>query len=308
VAYRLHSGGAEGGRGADGGAVSRRNPPDGAILGYYLQSAPTTPVTLTILDSAGRAVRTFQSADAGLQGSAAGSGVRRNSSLLPAAHGMNRFVWDLRLDPPTGVPGAIYQEGSSLQGVLVMPGTYTLKLDVEGKSLTAPLELKLDPDVTTGPEDLQKQFDLAKKISDAISETHQAVNYLRAIDAQIGTLEHRMLTGSMKDQVLSTAKATDRDALAIEDALYQINKSAEKDSFNYGGRLNDMLIGLEAAVERADTAPTRQMYEVFDYLDSELQTQLQRRDNLNRTEIPALNKILRESGVLYVGALEVSSR
>ena len=69
-----------------------------------------------------------------------------------------------------------------------------------------------------------------------------------------------------------------------------------------------MLIGLEAAVERADTAPTHQMYEVFDYLDRELQTQLQRRDNLNSTEIPALNKILRESGVPYVGALEVSSR
>jgi photosystem II stability/assembly factor-like uncharacterized protein len=160
VAYRLHSRGGEGGRGADGGVVSGTNPPDGATLDYYLQSAPTTPVTLTIMDSAGlafRTFRTFRSADADLQSPAAGSGARRNSSLLPTARGMNRFVWDLRLDPPTGVPGAIYQEGSSLQGVLVMPGTYTVKLDVEGKSMTAPLELKLDPDVRTRPEDLQKQ-------------------------------------------------------------------------------------------------------------------------------------------------------
>lgn len=301
VAYRLHSGGGEGGRGADGGAVAGMNPPDGAILDYYLQSAPTTPITLTITNSVGHVVRTFRSAEGDSLGTVSGSGGRRNSSGLPAARGMNRFVWNLRLDPPTGVPGAIYQEGSHLQGVMVMPGTYAVKLDVNGKSLTASLQVKLDPDVTTGPGDIQKQFDLAKKISDAISETHQTVNYLRSLHAQIGALEQRNFTGSIREQVLSAATATDRDVLAVEDALYQINKSAEKDSFNYGGRLNDMLIGLEAAVERADTAPTQQMYEVFDMLNHELQAELQRTDELSRTEIPALNKMVRDSGAPYVG-------
>ena len=70
---------------------------------------------------------------------------------LPVAAGLNRFVWDLRLDPPVGVPGAIYQEGSHLEGVFVVPGTYTLKLSVDGKQLKAPLEVKIGPDVTVAP-------------------------------------------------------------------------------------------------------------------------------------------------------------
>jgi len=44
---------------------------------------------------------------------------------------------------------------------------------------------------------------------------------------------------------------------AVEDSLFQIHKSAEKDSFNYGGRLNDMFIALHDYVEQGGCCSDR---------------------------------------------------
>ena len=224
--------------------------------------------------------------------------------VLPVSSGLNRFIWDLRLNPPTGVPGAVYQEGSRLQGVLVVPGEYTVKLDVDGETQTVPLRVELNPGVKTSSADLQQQFDLATKISDRISETHETVNSMRELRKQIEALEDRNLAVQDREQILSAAKAVDQTALAVETALFQVQKTAEKDSFNYGGRLNDMFIGLEAAVERADTAPTQQMYDVYDYLDQQLQAQLKLRTEIMNTQIPALNKLLHSGDVPFIYVMQ----
>jgi photosystem II stability/assembly factor-like uncharacterized protein len=302
VAYRLQAGGRAEGGGTEAGAVTGANPPNGAIIDYYLKAAPANPISLTILDSAGRTVRKFRSVAGTPAQPASGKEMRSGTPAIPAAPGLNRFVWDLRLDPPTGVPGAIYQEGTHLQGVLVMPGMYTLKLDVEGKTLTGRLQVKINPDVKTTQEDLQRQFDLASKISNSISEAHETVNYIRGVHLQIEALERRSFDTGNKEQILHSAARLDRKALTVEDALFQMNKTAEKDSFNYGGRLNDMLIGLQSAVEHADTAPTQQMYDVFDYLNGELEIQLRRRDEITKTDIPALNKMIHDSNVPFLSS------
>jgi photosystem II stability/assembly factor-like uncharacterized protein len=307
VVYRAHfgSGEEEGGNpgGEQAGAVVGANPPDGAPIDYYLKAAVATPISITITDSKGHVVRTFRSAAESIPPLKNLPG----SSTLPAARGLNRFVWDLRLDPPTGIPAAIYQEGSHLQGVFVLPGEYVVKLSAEGKTLTVPLQVKMSPDVKTSAEDLQRQFDLATKINNRISEAHETVSYIRSVHKEIEELENRKLDPANREQVLAAAKGLDRDALAVEDALYQMNKTGEKDSFNYGGRLNDMLIGLEAAVERADTAPTQQMYDVFNYLDHELQVQLQQKDKITNVEIPAMNKLLHEGNVPFIEVSQVVS-
>jgi photosystem II stability/assembly factor-like uncharacterized protein len=302
AAYRIRSGGGGGGSGADAGTLVGSNPPGGAIIDYYLKSAPTDKIGLEILDGSGTVIRKFTGSP---QAAANPEGRRRAESEatpLPVAAGLNRFVWDLRLDPPSGVPGAIYQEGSRLEGVFVTPGTYTVKLTVNGKDLQAPLQVKIDPDVTVSPEDLQKQFDLAKKISARVSQAHETVNSIRAIHTELQGLQTQLSDAPGAEDVRTAAKAVDQKMTAVEDALFQINKTAEKDSFNYGGRLNDMLIALQSAVERADAAPTQQTYDVFDYLDRELQQQLSQWNIVMTVDLPALNKLIRDKEVPFISA------
>ncbi|SPE35992.1 conserved exported hypothetical protein [Candidatus Sulfopaludibacter sp. SbA6] len=131
-----------------------KNPPDGAILYYYLKSAG--PVTLEVLDSAGKLVRRFASTD---KGEPADPQLDvptywiRPFQPLSAEAGMHRFIWDLH-GPPSHGSGrrgdeppisAIYQDTPLAQGEWMPPGRYTVKLTAGGHSYTQSLEVKSDP-------------------------------------------------------------------------------------------------------------------------------------------------------------------
>ena len=273
------------------------NPPNGAIIDYFLKSAPSDKISLEILNAKGAVIRKFTSTfpppnrvekqDSNIE-----------ESNLPAAAGMNRFVWNLRLDPPTGVSASsVYMEGSKLRGPTVLPGEYAVRLIAHGKSLTAPLQVKMDPAVTTSEEDLQKQFELAVKVRDRISQAHETVNRIRTVRGQLRSLEERLRDTPESESVLTAAKKLEGKLDPVEDSLFQIHKTAEKDSFNYGGRLNDMFIALHEYVEQADAAPTQATYDVFTYLDLELKQQLARWDTVLKEDIPAFDRVVHEKNV-----------
>jgi photosystem II stability/assembly factor-like uncharacterized protein len=299
IAFRLR------GDEEDGGGVAANrvgsNPPKGAIINYFLKSSPTDKVTLEILDTKGGVVRKFTSTSPAPPSGDEHQRSAAEAVSLPAAAGMNRFVWDLHLDPPAGVPGAVYMEGSKLQGTTVVPGTYTMRLIAQGKAPTVSLQVKIDPAVTTSDADLQRQFDLATQIRDRISQAHETVSSIRHIHGQLQSLEERISGAAEFDAIVAAAKSLDQKMSAVEDALFQVHKTAEKDSFNYGGRLNDMFIALHEYVEQADTAPTEQTYDVFNYLDHELQQQLALWNAISKTDVPAFNKLAHDKDVPALG-------
>ena len=265
------------------------NPKNGAAIDFILKSVPTGKITLEILDAKGSLIRKFTSAPRPVSTRTEDAGSSEEVVHLTTGAGMNRFVWDLRLDPPTGVVGAVYMEGSHLRGTTVPPGAYTVKLTTPEKTLSAPLQVKIEPTVTISEADLQKQFDLAIKISDRVSQAHEAVNHIRYIHSQLVSLLERISGVPGSDSLVATAKNLDQKMSAVEDALFQVHKTAEKDSFNYGGRLNDMFIALHEYVEQADAAPTEHTYEVFDYLDRQLIQYLRQWNDILKTDLPAFN-------------------
>jgi hypothetical protein len=130
-----------------------KNPPDGAILYYWLKAAPSAPVTLEIADSTGRVVRSFSSAD---QPAAPSASLDvplhwlRPFQALSGAPGMHRFIWDLHAAPQGGFPGgppisATEHDTPERQGAWLPPGIYTVKLTADGRSYTQPLSVKPDP-------------------------------------------------------------------------------------------------------------------------------------------------------------------
>ncbi len=145
-----------------------QNPPDGAIINYYLKARATGVVTLEILDSKQSVVRKFTSDDKPYVVGAVNIPLYwiRPQQILSSEAGSHRFLWDMHypeLDLPPAYPiSAIYgQTAPDFTSPWVMPGNYTVKLTVNGASYTQPLMVKLDPRVKASTEDLTQQRDLS---------------------------------------------------------------------------------------------------------------------------------------------------
>lgn len=131
------------------------NPPYGAIIDYYLKSAASGSITLEILDPAGETIRRYSSDDRPPAVDPETLNVpafwRRTPAPLSTAAGMHRWVWDLRPTPPAGRGGRAGGGGGGGGGFgrggedRVLPGAYTVRLTVGGKSYTQSLRVKMDP-------------------------------------------------------------------------------------------------------------------------------------------------------------------
>jgi photosystem II stability/assembly factor-like uncharacterized protein len=176
-----------------------RNPPDGAIVDYYLAADASGPVTLEIFagsaSSSGERtlVHRYSSDDTPKPYDETAINVpmywARPLRTLPAGKGAHRFVWDLRYPPPGAAQrdfpiSAIYRD-TPLEplGVLAVPGVYTVKLTVNGTTFTQPLTLKMDPRATITPLGLAQQFALATKIADMMNRSYAEISRVSAIDS-----------------------------------------------------------------------------------------------------------------------------
>ena len=155
-----------------------QNPPDGAILNYWLP-ADARDVTLEIVDAGGSVVRKHASSDALFDPGAERVNFPRYwirpPQRLSAASGFHRFVWDVRYPPPRtsqfSYPIAAIHRNTPRQpeGPWAPPGSYTVRLTVDGAAQTRPLLVKMDPRVKTSTVDLARQFTLSKQLCDAIN-------------------------------------------------------------------------------------------------------------------------------------------
>jgi hypothetical protein len=163
-----------------------RNPPDGAIIDYYLAADARGPVTLEIVTSAGQLVRRYSSDDVAETIDEKSINVPlywvRPPQTLSAATGMHRFVWDLRYPRPGAVqrdfPISAIPGDTPLEplGVLAVPGAYLVKLTAGGTQWIQPLTLKMDPRASITPLGLTQQFTLATKIADMMNRSFAAIS------------------------------------------------------------------------------------------------------------------------------------
>ncbi len=131
------------------------NPPYGAIIDYYLKAAAAGPVTVEILNAGGATIRRFSSADPvptpDPNTLAVNAIWQRVQDPPSAAAGLHRFVWDLRPAPPEGGRGRGGRGGGGGGGggrgglPPVSAGAFSVKLTVNGRSLTQPLTVAPDP-------------------------------------------------------------------------------------------------------------------------------------------------------------------
>jgi len=176
------------------------------------------------------------------------------------------------LRAPVKIPAAIYDGGNNPSGPPAMPGKYSVRLTVAGKSATQPLEIVMDPRVKTSAADLQKQFDLLLKLRDRQEALNRAVLGIRDLRNQLQSIERRFASSDSAKSVVTSAADLRKKLTAIEEELIQVNATASEDEANYPTRLNSKLSYVNGVTDSADTAPTPAEEAVFADLTQQLES------------------------------------
>jgi hypothetical protein len=248
------------GFGSFGGPDPRagKNPPEGAILDFWLERVPDSEVTLEILGEGDRVVRRYASAKAGPDTAAAPAAPATTppggQRPLTLNAGLNRVAWDLRYDAVPGVPG-LYVFGT-LQGRRALPGEYRVRLTVAGKALTQPVQVLMDPRVETNLTELRAQDELLVKVEAELADLHRAVVRLRSVREQIETLVKRVANEKDAEAIAKEGHALVERLNTLEDALVQKRVVDGQTVINFPMRLNQFYIYLRSAIDGSDVGPT----------------------------------------------------
>lgn len=278
-AYRAAGGG---GFGMGPNATVGRNPPNGAVVNYYLKDLPKKDVSIEFLDSANAVIRKFTRRVDTAAGGAPGE------PQPTAETGFNTFVWNYRLPNATTIANLIMW-GGSLAGPRVPPGNYSTRLTVDGKVVgTEPFVVKADLRLMTTQDDFAKQFDLMKKINAKLTETHAAINELRDLRTQIENLSKR-LKPENKD-LIDNANGIIAKLTAVEETLHQTKIRSGQDALNFPIRLNNKLAALSSFVDSADYGPTAAAYVVYTDLTAQIDVQLARYAAIKSQDVADFNK------------------
>jgi len=289
-----------------------RNPPDGAIIDYYLASDITQPVTLDILDEQNHLVRRYSSTDKpeSMEKIAAEHPIPmywvRPTQILSGAAGMHRFVWDVHYAAPDSLThefpiSAIVHDTPKYQlGAWALPGNYTVKLTVAGKSYTQPLVVKMDPRITTSTADLRKQFEMQTGAVEGMNETYTALSQLKSVRAQLKEREDKAGKGTLGEKIASLDKeAAEMEGAAQSTFLGLPPSGKQPENFS---TLNQHFGNILAVADSADAAPTTQATTVYKELEEALGELVERWTRVRQQELVALNSELSKAGLAGIDA------
>ncbi|HLV95034.1 MAG TPA: hypothetical protein VKS44_07565 [Candidatus Acidoferrales bacterium] len=277
-----------------------QNPPDGAIIDYYLGSAASSPATLEIRDNAGTVVRRWSSEEKPQSISpdlSIPSYWVRPSEALSDAPGMHRFLWDVHYAPVPGVApfypiaAVPHNTAPAPTSPWAMPGQYTVVLTAGGKSYRQPLTLKMDPRVKTPLAGLREQFTESMDLYEPLMKVSPAFDQVVELRKQ--------LAGFKKQAQGETLAAVN----AVDDKLEQLAGAARRFPGGGGeeapslGAMRMQLLLLMNVFQEADVAPTSQATAAVGGLVKEVPPIMQGWDAIKAHDIPELNAKLRAAGL-----------
>ena len=274
------------------------NPPTGAVIDFYLKSAPAGDISLAIFDSLGSLVRQFSSTPLAVSTEPPPNVPDywlERPQPLAKSEGMHRFVWDLRYPSPESLRhnypiSAVYgATPADPRGPLVVPGRYEVRLTVNGQTYAQPLEVRPDPRVSATQEDLQQEFQLDQRAVTAASASYEGHQRVADLRAALADREKSMEHNNQATAALAAAKDFGGKAEAIEGqegGRFFFGAEKPKPSF---ALLNGEFGSLATLVDSADAAPTSGMKIAFDDYCGDLNTVVGQWNSLVSQDLVALN-------------------
>jgi photosystem II stability/assembly factor-like uncharacterized protein len=300
------------------------NPPVGALLYYYLGARPTGDVTIEILDAAGKGVRHYTSAaippDTNPPPQVPPYWLKVPEPL-PTAVGTNRINWDLRYDDPpafshsmdpyytlNAVPGeTVYHP----EGPIALPGVYTVRLTVDGKSYTQTVTVRNDPRSPATMADLAVQHDLQMKLYNGATESWAGWLQVDAMRKAVADVTR----GNPPPEVASAAAAIDAK-LAQVGGVAGIVDNTRGNAFT--GRLTpnfaaingreggeNVLFSMNGQLrtnDSGDMAPTEPMWRGWVSVCTDLKSAVTTWREINDKDLVAFNAVLTRNNLQPIAA------
>jgi photosystem II stability/assembly factor-like uncharacterized protein len=304
------------------------NPPDGAIIDYVLNSDAAGPVTLEIVDGAGRAIRRYSSEDKAELPTAETAPVPlywyRKPLVLQRTAGMHRFLWDMRYQPLEAAAGGRGRGGLPISAtpyntvpvpnsIWAPPGLYTVKLTVDGKTFQQPLTLRMDPRVKTPAAGLARLHEMSLALYDGILGSQHDLQEMRGLRGEVKKMQEEATAAGKPAEVLEAIAAFDKKAAAIEGGMSGsagpgggpggptgpggpggAGAAGAPDTLSsIGFTLNSLMSTLQGS----DTAPTTQLAAAVDERLMALRTLRDRFKSLKNQELATLQRLLKAPGI-----------
>ncbi len=278
-----------------------QNPPDGAIIDYYLKSPASGPVTLEIFDSAGQLVRRYSSTDKPRIPNPYALSVpaywARPHQVLSTAAGMHRFIWDLHWTPAPGFPAGLPMQAVPHDTPLshtspwVLPGNYTVKLIVDGQTYTQPMTIRMDPRVKTPISGLVEQFNVSKQLYDGMIKTSALVSQIHGLQDQLNQRKGQTAQGTAGDAIATFEKKLDAfQGQRLGLFAYLFGTGAAPESLILVRFQLSSLLGM---VQQADVAPTAPQVAAAATAHLSLEKLLGEWKTLTTTDLAQMNSALK---------------
>ena len=268
-----------------------QNPPYGASINYFLKAPPAGDVTLSIVNPQNQVVRTLSA---------------------PKAAGLNRVYWDLRDDPTREVrlrtsplyapdvrvgPDGWRPSGGGRLSILMPPATYTVRLNVGGKQLTQPLEVRKDPNSGGTDADIKEQMKMLTELRKDVDAAADVVNQIELVRGQISALRQVL----EESEIMQPALELDRKLIAIEQNLIELRATGRgQDGVRWGSQLLGKFGYLAGGLAATDFRPTNQQIEVQKVLEERLRKHQTDLDALMGKDLKVLNELMRGRGLTNI--------
>jgi photosystem II stability/assembly factor-like uncharacterized protein len=283
-----------------------QNPPDGAIINYFLSDSSRGEVKLEVFDAQNHLVRRYSSADQPkpMDKIAAENPIPmywvRPQQILSSEAGFHRFVWDLHYAPPDSLNhefpiSAIYRNTPELPlGAMALPGRYVVKLTVNGKSQEQPLNLRMDPRIKTPTGELRAQFEMETGAVRGMNESFKSLGQVRSVQEQLTNRSTEVGSSPLAVSLSSVAKKVTELEGSAESSFLGVPANGKRPE-NFS-TLNQHFGNLLAVADSADSAPTSQAQNVYREEVEALQTLESQWAVIRSQDIPRLNSELLKAG------------
>ncbi|HSY89843.1 MAG TPA: hypothetical protein VK812_00640, partial [Candidatus Binatus sp.] len=275
------------------------NPPAGAILDYFLKSSAST-VSLEIFDAQQNLVHKFSSQDKHSEKRPPlpiGERWFPKPEVLGTNPGLQRFVWDLSWSS-SGGPGVDEEsEFRNPRGPKVVPGIYTVRLTVDGKTQTQPLEVVMDPRSAATPEILQQQLQLGRQIFAETMEARRALAEIASLRKHLADLQRKV---GEKDSAIKPALADAQNEIS----KIETRPGAVGESSGLQDGFADMAAALRV-VESGDRAVPSQAVAVYNESSQRVKAAIGEWNEFKTTKLQRLNQKLSEAGVAPIAISKI---
>ena len=271
-----------------------RNPPDGAVIDYYIGKHAARPVSIEVLDARGSVIERVSSAD---PPQFSPEQIERElipqywiRKLVPPATtaGMHRWVWDLHYSAPrslhrgfpiSAVPRDTPQEPA---GPIAVPGIYQVRLSIGAHQWSVALPVLADPRVKMSAQDYAAEFAILQQLAATFDASSATLLECKSLQAQL-------------DKLKPTAQSPSSEQIQLLDAhIGELMESSATATPPVRGleRLNGDVDTLYAQISGVDAPPTAVQIDESGRVSADWHELEQRWRQLREVEMPALNRAL----------------